>query len=189
MDSRIIVIAIASVFILTAVNQAQALGVTRPAPYDIQLMKGESAGFVFEIQAVTSAERQACSYSISGLVPLQVTFEENEAIIDAGTIKQVYGTVTAPEGAEIKTYGGTLSVSCGAFSEGQVSGSAVKTTVGGSPFNVKVVDVRDRDIRNVAPPQQVFDYTTIIIIVAVIIIIAIAAGVYYKRKHKRKHNK
>jgi hypothetical protein len=186
MGNKAIITIIALAFILMAMHQAQALGVTRPAPYDIQLMKGESAGFVFEIQAVTSTERQACSYSISGMAPLQVAFEENEALVDAGAIKQVYGTVTAPEDAEIKTYSGTLSVSCGAFSEGQVSGSAVKTTVGGSPFNVKVVEERSQEIRNVAPPEPGFDYTTIIIIIAVIIIVAIAAGVYYKRKHSGK---
>jgi hypothetical protein len=186
MSNKAIITVIALAFILMVMHQAQALGVTRPAPYDIQLMKGESAGFVFEIQAVTSTERQACSYSISGLAPLQVTFEESEAAVDAGSIKQVYGTVTAPNDAEIKTYGGTLSVSCGAFSEGQVSGSVVKTTIGGSPFNVKVVEERSQEIRNIAPPEPGFDYTTIIIIIAVIIIVAIAAGVYYKRKHSGK---
>ena len=164
--------------------QVQALGVTRPVPYDIQLQKGEKAGFVFEIQAVTSLEKQLCTYSITGLDPIQLSFEESEAIVDAGSIKEVYGTVTVPESAEIKTYSGILTVSCGAYTEGQVSGSIVKTTVGGSSFNVKVVEVRSQDIRNVGPPVQAFDYT-IILIIALIIIIIVILGVYLKRSRKK----
>jgi hypothetical protein len=167
--------------------QVQALGVTRPVPYDIQLQKGEKAGFVFEIQAVTSSEKQLCSYSITGLAPIQVAFEESEAIVDAGSIKNVYGTVTIPESAETKTYQGSLTVSCGAYAEGQVSGSIVKTTVGGSPFNIRVVEVRSQDIRNVAPPiQEGISTMEIMLIIAIIIIIVVIIGVYYKlRRHKK----
>jgi len=173
--------------VLLSFQSVLALGVTRPVPYDVQLMKGETAGFVFEIQAVTSGEKQLCSYGISGLDPLQVTFEEKEAIVDAGSIKNVYGTVTVPNNAETKTYAGTLSVSCGAYSEGQVSGSVVKTTVGGSSFNVKVVDVRSQEIRNIGPPAEAgFDYSTIIIIVAIIIIVIVVTGVYYKIRYSKK---
>jgi hypothetical protein len=173
---------------LLSFQSVWALGVTRPVPYDVQLMKGETAGFTFEIQAMTSGEKQLCSYGISGLEPLQITFEEKEATVDAGSIKNVYGTVTVPNNAEIKTYAGTLSVSCGAYTEGQVSGSIVKTTVGGSPFNVKVVDVRSQDIRNIAPPAGAgYDYSTIIIIVAIIIIVIVVTGVYYKTKSSRKN--
>lgn len=172
---------------LLTLQTAWALGVTRPVPYDVQLMKGETAGFVFEIQAVTSGEKQLCTYGISGLEPLQVVFEESEAIVDAGSIKNVYGTVTVPSNAEIKTYSGTLSVSCGAYTEGQVSGSVVKTTVGGSAFNVKVVEVRSQDIRNVGPPAEAaFDYSTIIIVITIIIIVIAVTGVYYKARLSRK---
>jgi len=173
--------------VLLSFHSVVALGVTRPVPYDVQLMKGETAGFVFEIQAVTSGEKQLCSYGISGLESLQVAFEENEAVVDAGSIKNVYGTVTVPSNAEIKTYAGKLSVSCGAYTEGQVSGSVVKTTVGGSPFNVKVVEVRSQEIRNIGPPAEAgFDYSTIIIIVAIIIIVIVVTGVYYKIRFSKK---
>jgi len=173
--------------VLLSLQTAWALGVTRPVPYDVQLMKGETAGFVFEIQAVTSSEKQLCTYGISGLEPLQVAFEESEATVDAGSIKNVYGTVTVPSNAEIKTYAGRLSVSCGAYTEGQVSGSVVKTTVGGSAFNVKVVEVRSKDIRDVGPPAEAgFDYSTIIIIVAIIIIVIVVTSVYYKTRFSRK---
>lgn len=171
--------------ILFNAQLAQSLGVTRPVPYDIELMRGESAGFTFQIQAVTSTERLLCSYSISGLESLEIDFEEEEAVVDAGSIKNVYGTITVPEGFEIKTYNGRLSVSCGAYSPEDVSGSAVRTTIGGSAFNIKVVEVRDSDIRKIEPPAKPVDYTTIIIALAIIIII-VAAGVYYWFRKSRK---
>jgi hypothetical protein len=187
MDSkRVAWIGLAFLAILLSTNSVQALGVTRPVPYDIQLMKGEKAGFVFEIQAVTSQEKQLCSYTIAGLDPIQVAFEESEAIVDAGSIKNVYGTVTVPDSAEVKTYQGRLTVSCGSYTEGQVSGSIVKTTVGGSPFNVKVVEVRSQDIRDVSPPQQAGFGDYLIIIIAIAIIIIVVAGVYYKKYRKKK---
>jgi hypothetical protein len=185
MNRKIALMGFALIALLLTINSAQALGVTRPVPYDIQLQKGEKAGFVFEIQAVTSQEKQLCTYTIAGLDPIQVTFDDNEAIIDAGSIKEVYGTVTIPDSAEVKTYSGTLTVSCGAYSEGQVSGSVVKTTVGGSPFNIKVVEVRSQDIRQVGPAQAGFDYTAILIIILIIIIIVVI-GVYYKLRSSRK---
>ena len=176
-------IGMALLAIMLTLQNVQALGVTRPIPYDVQLQNGEKAGFVFEIQAVTSQETQLCSYSITGLDPLQVTFDESEAIVNAGDIREVYGTVTVPSNAEIKTYSGRLTISCGAYTEGQVSGSVVKTTVGGSPFSVKVVEVRTQDIREIAPPKAAgFDYLTIIIIAAIIIIIAVIAVFMLKRK-------
>jgi hypothetical protein len=186
MDRKIALIGFAFLAVLLTMSSVQALGVTRPVPYDVQLQKGEEAGFVFEIQAVTSTEAQACSYSITGLSPLQVAFEQNETIVDAGSIKQVYGTVTVPESAEVKTYAGTLTVSCGAYSPGQVSGSVVKTTVGGSSFNVKVVEVRSQEIRQVGPPAQAgFGYTTIMIFILVITII-ILLFILYKLKTSKK---
>ncbi|MEM5871396.1 MAG: hypothetical protein QW051_00820 [Candidatus Aenigmatarchaeota archaeon] len=171
--------------LLMSINFVQAIGVTRPLPYDIQLMRGEEAGFVFEIQAVTANEKQLCSYSITGMEPLEITFQEKEVIIDAGGIKKVYGKVKVPEGAEIKTYNGQLSVSCGSYYPGE-GGSAVKTNVGGSPFIVEVVEQRTSEIKQVLPPQEI-DYTFILIVVVVIIIIvAFALGVYYYKKKRSK---
>lgn len=178
------IILVITLGILFNAQLAQSLGVTRPVPYDIELMRGESAGFTFQIQAVTSTERLLCSHSIGGLDPLEIAFEEEGAVVDAGSIKNVYGTITVPDDAEIKTYNGRLTVSCGVYSPEDVSGSAVRTTIGGSPFNVNVVELRGSDIREIEPPPKPVDYTTIII--ALIIIIIVAAGVYYWLRKSRK---
>jgi len=180
----VMALAIAMMFM---VQSACSLGVTRPVPYDIELMRGESAGFVFEIQAVTSMERQSCTFGISGLDGLDLEFEEEDVTVDAGSIANVYGTVSAPGNAEIKMYSGTLTVSCGSAEAEEAGGSVVKTTVGGSQFNVNVVEFRDSDIRNISPPpEQAPDYTIIIIIVAIILIILVAGVYYYLGNKKRK---
>jgi hypothetical protein len=142
-------------------------------------MIGEEAGFRFQIQATTSTTDISCVYSFSGLDSLEITFQEEEVIIEAGKIKDIYGTVSIPEDAEIKDYGGKLSVSCGAVEEG--SGSSVRTTIGDSPFNVKVVEERGKEIREIAPPPVQVDYMFVgIAIVAVILIIILLY--YYRRK-------
>jgi hypothetical protein len=175
-----------SIAVLAGAQGAQCLGVTRPVPYDVELLPGETAGFTFQIQAVTSTEDLDCVYSISGMNPLVLEFEEDGVVVAAGTISNVYGTVTAPEDAEKKTYGGSLTVSCGPLQTSDVGGSVVRTTIGGSPFNVNVVDVRERDIREISPPDKAADYTSIIIIAAIIIIIIVAIGVYYWYKKRRR---
>jgi hypothetical protein len=182
-----IVLSVMAVAVLCGMQNVQSIGVTRPVPYDIELMRGETAGFTFEIQAVTSLEALSCSYSISGLSPLTLTFEEDEVTVDAGSIKNVYGTVTVPANAEIKSYSGQLSVSCGALVEGGGSGSSVKTTVGGSPFIVKVVEVRSGEIRPITPPPAPpVDYTPLIVAVVVVIVVLIVLYYLLKARKRRK---
>jgi hypothetical protein len=169
---------------LFSLSCVKALGVTRPVPYDIELMRGESARFTFQIQAVTSTDKTACSYSISSMEPLTIEFDENEVTVDAGSIKNVYGTVSVPADTPYKTYSGQLSVSCGAAIEGGVSGSAVKTTIGSSPFTVNVVELRTTEIKEVGGPEvQKIPYFEITIIAAVLILLI---SVYYYFRIRKK---
>jgi len=168
---------------LFSVVSLEAIGVTRPVPHDIELMRGESARFVFEIQAVTSTEKVACIYSISDLGPLIIEFDEEEAIIDAGSIKKVYGTVSVHEDAEYKTYNGKLCVTCGVAMENEASGSSVKTTIGSSPFNINIVEFRGKEIKQIDDKVQKKYYLEIIIIASILILII---GVCYHLKHKKK---
>jgi hypothetical protein len=188
------VLAMAGVFLLLNARPVQSLGVTRPMPYDIQLMVGETAGFTFQIQSTTSLEDQSCVVSISGLDPLVIEIEEleeesSEILVPAGSIKNVYGKVTAPLDVGIQTYSGKLHVSCASAEAVKGGGSMVRMGIGGTPMVIKVVENRTRPIRTVKPPEeegpQPVDYSSIIISAAVIIIVA--AGVYYwRRKSKKK---
>jgi len=172
--------------LLLNLQSVYSLGVTRPVPYDIELMRGESADFTFQIQATTSTNRILCSYSIAGLDPLEIEFEEPEALINAGSVKRVYGTVTVPDDASYKDYRGKLSVSCGAVSEGGegISGSIVMTTIGDSPLNVKVVEIRGEEIREITRPE--LEAPPYLMIIAIIIVIISVIGVLYYIKFGKK---
>jgi len=179
-DRIFVVIIIVLSFNFSAVK---AIGVTRPIPYDIELMRGESANFVFEIQAITSPDKIICSYSANNLEPLIIKFDQKEVRIEPGKIQKIYGQVTVPNDAPYGTYSGTISVSCGALTEEGGSGSVVKTTIGGSPFNVKVVEFREGEIKTVTIPETKKSYLGIIIIITLLIIVI---GVYYYFKSKKK---
>ncbi len=171
-------------FILLSFQTVLALGVTRPVPHDVELMRGESADFTFQIQAVTSTEKISCVYFLSDMRPLEVKFDSDEVIIDAGSKKDVYGTVTVPENTPFDTYSGTLSVSCGAVSQGDSSGSQVRTTIGGSPFSVNVVEVREKGIKEIRPEEK--GISTEIIILIIITVILIIGAYYWLNKPKKK---
>ena len=176
-------ISIALVFmIMVSLSLVKAIGVTRPVPQDLELMRGESANFVFEIQAVTSTERTECTYSLTNMDPLIVEFKDDVVRIEAGEIEEVYGTVTVPEGTPFKTYSSELSVSCGGVTEGEETGSSVKTTIGSSPFSVRVVEFREKDIKNVGEPEEGLPWEIIIIVGSLIII---SVFLYYKKKKKK----
>ena len=173
--------------LLISIRSVWALGVTRPIPQDIELMRGESADFSFEIQAVTSTEKILCDYSISGMEPLDIKFDSEKIIVEPGSIKKVYGTVSVPENAPLGMYSGELTVSCGVVQGEGISGSQVRTTIGGSPFNVNVVKTRSKEIREIRPPEKGIPIEIIFLIILIVIII----GVYYwhtkipKRKTKK----
>ncbi len=171
-------------FILLSFQTVFALGVTRPVPHDVELMRGESADFTFQIQAVTSTEKIFCVYSLSGMGPLEVKFDSDEVIVDAGSKKDVYGTVTVPEDTVFDTYSGTLSVSCGAVQGEDVSGSQVKSTIGGSPFSVNVVEVRGKGIKEIRPEEK--GISTEIIFLIIITVILIIGAYYWLNKPKKK---
>ncbi len=178
-------------FVLLSFQTALALGVTRPVPHDMELMRGESADFSFQIQAITSTEDISCVYSLGGMEPLEIKFDSDEKTVGAGSKEKVYGTVTVPEGTPFGTYSSTLSVSCGG-TEGGEGGSQVRSTIGGSPFSVEVVEFREKEIREVRPEQEI----PLEIIILIIIVIILIIGAYYwsrkppaKKKQPRKTKK
>jgi len=98
--------------LLIILQTVESIGVSEPSPHDLKLSRGDSARFNFKILAVTSKIKQSCSYSISGLDPLIISFDEEKIIVDAGGIKKVYGTFYASEDAPIKRYNGKLTARC-----------------------------------------------------------------------------
>jgi hypothetical protein len=170
--------------VLLSIQIVSSLGLTRPTS-GINLLRGDSTQFSFQIQAVTSTEDQSCTYSMSGLDPLIITFDENQVIVKAGEIKNVYGTVSIPDDAEIKKYTGEITVKCKPQVEG-VSGSLIQRTMI-SDFSVSVVGTEEeRETRSV-PKEKVtaplYNFPMILLIIVVMILVV---GVYLWTEKKKK---
>jgi hypothetical protein len=165
--------------VLLSIQVVQSIGITRPIPYDLALMRGDSARFSFQLQATTSTNKIACTYSINGLESLEVKFDDEKTIVGAGGVVDVYGTVTIPSDAPIGQYTGSLTARCGAYEE-ELHGSAVYQSISGPTFNVKVVELEEeKSIREVTEvKQQGIPYLAIITIIIVVIVLVI--GVYYR---------
>ena len=101
-----------SIFVLIFIQNVESIGVTEPSPVNLKLSRGESARFKFQIQAVTSDLKQSCTYTITGLNPLVITYDEEKAVINAGGVKDVFGDFFVPEDAPIKRYNGKVTVKC-----------------------------------------------------------------------------
>ncbi len=161
----------------------KGLGVTRPIPVDLKLLRGDSARFYFQIQARTSATPQVCSYSVTGMDPLIITFDEESVTVDAGEIKNVYGTITAPSDTPFKSYEGQLLVTC----KPQVgfegaSGSVIQQNMG-VKFTAEVVATLPK-----GPTTMIYKPSTPTIpsvsVLGIIIIVIAVIGIYYWSKKK-----
>jgi len=182
------IFAMSFVFLLVFSSAVFALGVTSPVPKGMELLRGETSMFEFEIQAVTATDDMACTYSIASMTPLTVEFDSNEVTVTAGTIQKVFGTVTVPETTPFDSYAGEITVSCGAASTDD-TGSDVKTTIGGSMLNVDVVEFREADKKTATEPASQFSNTEIMLLIILIIIIVGAYYLYKNKKPARKRKK
>ncbi len=152
-------------------QEVHALAVTQPMPSDLTLKRGDTIPFKFEIQAISSKEDQICTYSISGLKPIKVGFDKEEALVKTGNILDVFGTLEVPVNAPTKEYEGNLIVNCkpDIVSVG-VSLIAQTTEI---PFLVKVIESEEVE----TPYWEYF-------LVWIFIGIAIVLPIWLKFKHK-----
>ncbi len=174
-------------------SQIAYAGVTNPLPTELNLMKGESGRFKFQIQTVASNQELECDYFQETESPLEVVFDPPHIVVPAGTVREVRGTVTVPKDVDFTTYEETFCISCKPVL-GE-AGTAVKIDTCGLPIKVNVVSEEQRDTgkENMYVPPKPFPeiYKVIIIVGAA----AIAIIVYYllrlqqKKKPKKKKAK
>ena len=170
---------------LSMIQNVYSLGLTEPT-FGISLLRGDSAEFNFQIQAVTSSDDQSCSYSIDGMDPLVISFEENEVLVKAGEKKNIYGTVSVPEDAEIKKYKGDLTVRCKPQIGDDVSGSVIHRTMI-SEFSVNVVEtLEEREVPSIPKKEMPSSLYNLPIIIIIIVIIILVIGIYYWTERKKK---
>ena len=153
-----------------------SMGLSEPT-VGLRLLRGDIADFEFTIRAVTDQNDIECTYSISGMDPLLINFEEDTTItIKAGSYRKIYGSVSVPANAEIKRYSGGLVVSCKPLVEpGEVTGSIVNRVMNAG-FSVNVVEkLEERRVREApkhlpAPTYNLFLIATMIIIIVLVIV-------------------
>jgi len=161
------------------------LGVTQPILEKNTMLKGDSSRFYFEIQAVGYTYKQSCIWSLNGMDPLKVNFDETSVIVDAGEIKKVYGTVSVPADTPTKTYNGWLSVTCEPYVEVSGGSSIKKTT--NVPFVVNVVEVIGKQAEQKLPTEEEQKPTIHLlpILAIIILVILVICLVYWLNKKKK----
>ena len=130
------------------------------------------------MQALTNANNIVCSYSFKKEPVFDVDFDDEETLVEAGTRKDIYGTVVASKNLELGKYSSEFCVSCSP--ESSLSGASVKIDTCGLELKVTVVDERSRD--NLYVPEKKFELT-IVHIAAIVILILI---IFYIIKRKTK---
>jgi hypothetical protein len=172
-------------FALLTAQNVRAFGLTQPILEKSSLIRGESSTFYFEIQTSGYSNKQSCIWSVSGLNPLEVKINEMSAIVDSNGIKQIYGTVSIPSDATLKTYQGTLSVSCQPYEESG-GGSVIKRTAN-VPFVVNVVETVEKRTEQKLPESEKEKPTINLLpmLVIIILVILVICLVYLFKKKKK----
>lgn len=161
----------------------RSLGISSPRPVDLKLLRGDVTKFYFEIYALSSTDKQSCTYSINGMDPLVITFDDKETKVDAESYSSVYGTISVPTDAPIKIYEGMLTVKCRPHTEGEVSGSVVYQTFG-TKFVVDVVEKTEERAVSAIPEKEKPKSSPIILVLIIIVLILAIVGFYFSRKKK-----
>jgi len=167
-------------FVMQAVNA----GVSHPLPTSIELMKGESGRFKFQIQNLGKPNNIVCGASLEGVSPLKVVFDEEEMKVAADSVKYFYGTVSVPNDYTPTTTGFNPSseqytqkfcVECKPDSTNP--GASVQIRSCDLPINVNIVEVRTTDNMYVIPKPQpkipVAVYVGVVVLIAAITLILI----------------
>ena len=172
--------------LLMSVQIVSSMGVSQPSPHDLKLLRGDSAEFYFRISVVTEASDQVCSYSISGLDPLVITFDEGEEVtIDAGKTKDVYGTISVPEDAPIQGYQGMVNLKCKPYSP-EGTGSVLHKSFSASWYVSVVEKEEERLVSEIPEKKTPIPTFGIPMSIIIIIIIILVIGGYYWSERKKK---
>lgn len=153
-----------SLLLVSTVNAA--FGVETPIPSSLQLLKGESGRFRFQIQlSPEEPENMFCSYILQNISDLRVEFDDPGPLeIAPGSHIVVLGTVTAPETAEPGKHTEKFCVSCRRLNT--PAGAAVMGVYCTPEINVEVVGVRTK--ANMQIPPKPAPETNIMLIAGII---------------------
>lgn len=170
--------------LLLSIQTIRSMSLSEPIPVDLKMIRGDSARFYFFIGTAGSGTRQFCSYTINGMEPLIITLDENKITMNPDENKRIYGTISVPDDAPIKTYTGKLAVDCKPDLKESESGGSMITNSMGTQFKVDVVGKQEERIIQNIPEKEKPKVSPIILILIIIILILAIVGFYFSRKKK-----
>ncbi len=170
-------IALASLFSFKAVS---SIGLGQPMPVDFKLLRNDEGRFLFNIFGVGSSSKLSCTYSVTDLDPLVVTFDDEKVVVEPGGQKVVRGTISVPGDAPVKSYAGTLQTTCEPIVEMEGStGSVIKQSMT-VLFQVSVVEkVEQREVPKIPEEEQPTPTISTSAVLSIIIIVVLVIGVGY----------
>ena len=163
------------------ISQIAYAGVTNPLPTELNLYRGETGRFKFQIQTVASNQEIECNYYLSEESPLLVTFDPATIIVPAGTVRDVYGSVEVAGDLDLGTYEENFCISCKP-TQG-AAGTSVQIETCDLPIKVNVVAERARD--NMYVPPRPFPLIGKVLI-GIGVLIAVILVLYLVRKYLGK---
>ncbi len=194
---------------LLIIIQIVSAGVTNPAPTNLELKKGESGRFKFQIQNTKQAEPVICSAVLEGDSPLIIEFDEEEMAVEGNSIKYFYGTVTPPDD-DTRSEGRLKPIEFGQYTQSfcvqcrkgaAAAGAAIQIITCSLPINVNVVEGRTKENMYITPkPIKIIHILIAVIIIILILIILVYLLHFLKKKRfeekpqtktkkNKKHNK
>ena len=155
-------------------------GVTNPLPTELNLLKGESGRFKFQVQTITSDQEVECTSSLPEESIFTIDFDPPTITVPARSVQDIYGTVNVPKDIEFGTYEETFCLSCKPTQSPE--GAAVLIETCNLPIKVNVVSERTRDNMYI-PPKPFPLYGKVLIGIGGL---ALAAVIVYLLKRKKK---
>ncbi|MFH1641955.1 MAG: hypothetical protein ABIC04_03575 [Nanoarchaeota archaeon] len=181
------------IMVLLLLVQFVSAGVTDPQPKELELLKGESGRFKFQIQTIANPQDIICSYSIKDESPLIVEFDDDEILVPANSKKYVYGTVTVPEGISqgitfnadnTIVFEENFCVACRNARE--TAGTSVQINTCDLPITVSVVHERTKQNMYVPPKPEPVSTIPVSLVISVLAAIIIIVLIYEFHIHKKK---
>lgn len=192
MKSKIFGKLLLTAIILSFFVQIVSAGVSYPLPTNLELLKGESGRFKFQIQNVGKPDTVICTATLGDSL-LIVEFDEEEMVVAGGAVKSFYGTVTVPDdyshssvgfNPTSEEYTQTFCIQC--KGESTTPGATIQIRSCDLPINVKVVDIRTKENMFVVPKPAPKPPTLLYAGIALLLVIIIHMIIKLKKKKKIK---
>jgi len=185
--------------VIILVGSAYGIGISDVSPTSIELLRGESGRFVFQIQSIVAPTTDiTCSYGVEQPSDFIVEFDQDNSFVPAGAVRDVLATVTVPDDLPFGTYTENFCVSCkpsiGLTETGEPIGGQSRVSFNSCGLEVTVDVVSQRSKSNMPLPVKPDVVEVWMVVMVVVGIVVVAGSILYaskkisdrKKKKKRK---